>query len=157
MHIVFAASECVPYVKTGGVAEVVGALPKELVRQGHQVTVYVPLYRQVQKHLKDRRIAIRSLTIPFSYYNRFVTVVNGGTPDGVQFYFIDCPELFDREFLYETASGDYADNAERFGLFCRAVLDSTKLLGVPDAFHIHGWPAGVLAILLGRSTTSIRC
>ena len=148
MHIVFAASECVPYVKTGGVAEVVGALPKELVRQGHQVTVYVPLYRQVQKHLKDRRIAIRSLTIPFSYYNRFVTVVNGGTQDGVQFYFIDCPELFDREFLYETASGDYADNAERFGLFCRAVLDSTKILSVPDVFHIHGWPAGVLAILL---------
>jgi starch synthase len=148
MHIVFVASECVPYVKTGGVAEVVGALPKELVRQGHRVTVYVPLYRQVQKHLKDRKIAIRSLTIPFSYYNRFVTVVDGGTVDGVQFYFIDCPELFDREFLYETPSGDYADNAERFGLFCRAVLDATKLLGVPDAFHLHGWPAGVLAILL---------
>jgi starch synthase len=50
--------------------------------------------------------------------------------------------------LYETASGDYADNAERFGLFCRAVLDATKLLGVPDTFHIHGWPAGVLAVLL---------
>jgi starch synthase len=148
MHIVFAASECVPYVKTGGVAEVVGALPKELVRQGHQVTVYVPLYRQVQKHLKDRKVAIRSLTIPFSYYNRFVTVVNGGVSEGVQFYFIDCPELFDREFVYETASGDYADNAERFGLFCRAVLDSSKQLGVPDVFHIHGWPAGVLAILL---------
>jgi starch synthase len=148
MHIVFAASECVPYVKTGGVAEVVGALPKELVRQGHQVTVYVPLYRQVQKHLKDRKVAIRSLTIPFSYYNRFVTVINGGISEGVQFYFIDCPELFDREFIYETASGDYADNAERFGLFCRAVLDSTKQLGVPDVFHIHGWPAGVLAILL---------
>ena len=131
MHIVFAASECVPYAKTGGVAEVVGALPKELVRQGHQVTVYVPLYRQVQKHLKDRKIAIRSLTIPFSYYNRFVTVVNGGTSDGVQFYFIDCPELFDREFLYETPSGDYADNAERFGLFCRAVLDSSQDPGGP--------------------------
>jgi starch synthase len=148
MHIVFAASECVPYAKTGGVAEVVGALPKELVRQGHRVTVYLPLYRQVQKHLKDRKVAIPSLTIPFSYYNRFVTVVNGGVAEGVQFYFIDCPELFDREFLYETASGDYADNAERFGLFCRAVLDSTKQLGVPDVFHIHGWPAGVLAILL---------
>ena len=63
MHIVFAASECVPYVKTGGVAEVVGALPKELVRQGHQVTVYVPLYRQVQKHLKDRKIADRKSVV----------------------------------------------------------------------------------------------
>ena len=148
MHIVFVASECVPFAKTGGVAEVIGALPKELVRQGHRVTVYMPLYRQVQKHLKERKVAIRSLTIPFSYYNRFVTVVDGGTLEGVQFYFIECPELFDREFLYETASGDYADNAERFGLFCRAVLDSTKLLGVPDVFHIHGWPAGILAILL---------
>ena len=117
MHIVFAASECVPYVKTGGVAEVVASLPKELVRQGHRVTVYIPLYRQVQKHLKNRKVVIRSLTIPFTYYNRFVSVVDGGVTDGVQFYFIDCPELFDREFLYETPSGDYADNAERFGLF----------------------------------------
>lgn len=148
MHIVFAASECVPYAKTGGVAEVVAALPKELVRQGHRVTVYIPLYRQVQKHLKNRKVVVRSLTIPFTYYNRFVSVVDGGVTDGVQFYFIDCPELFDREFLYETPSGDYADNAERFGLFSRAVLDATKLLGVPEVFHIHGWPAGVLAILL---------
>ena len=58
------------------------------------------------------------------------------------------PSCLDRAFLYETPSGDYADNAERFGLFCRAVLDSSKILGVPDVFHIHGWPAGVLAILL---------
>src|ERR1700749_2187930 len=104
MHIVIAASECVPYAKTGGVAEVVAALPKELVRQGHRVTVYIPLYRQVQKHLKNRKVVIRSLTIPFTYYNRFVSVVDGGVTDGVQFYFIDCPELFDREFLYETPS-----------------------------------------------------
>ena len=162
MHIVFAASECVPYAKTGGVAEVVGALPKELVRQGHQVTVYVPLYRQVQKHLKERKIAIRSLTIPFSYYNRFVTVVDGGTPDGVQFYFIDCPELFDREFLYETASAEYADNAERFGLFCRAVLDSTKILGGSGCFS-HSRLAGRCARdsaahrLLLRSGAQERC
>jgi starch synthase len=157
MHIVFAASECVPYAKTGGVAEVVGALPKELVRQGHRVTVYVPLYRQVQKHLKERKIAIRSLTIPFSYYNRFATIVDGGTPDGVQFYFVDCPELFDREFLYETASGEYADNAERFGLFCRAVpVDHPQLRPaglVPPRNRgkaaaavgcVHGRPGGVL-------------
>ena len=53
MHIVFAASECVPYVKTGGVAEVVGALPKELVRQGHQVTVYVPSTGKCKSILKN--------------------------------------------------------------------------------------------------------
>ncbi|HEY4051562.1 MAG TPA: glycogen synthase GlgA [Acidobacteriaceae bacterium] len=148
MHIVFAAPECFPYAKTGGVADVIGALPREIVRQGHRVTVYMPLYRQAQKHLNEIKVAIPSVTIPFPYYNRFVSVVDGGRPDGVQFYFIDCPELFDREYLYETPSGEYADNAERFGLFSRAVLESTKQLGVPDLFHIHGWPPAALAILL---------
>ena len=148
MHIVFAAPECLPYAKTGGVADVAGALPREIVRQGHRATVYMPLYRQAQKHLKETRVAIPSITIPFPYYNRFVSVVDGGSPDGVQFYFIDCPELFDREYLYQTPSGEYADNAERFGLFSRAVLESSKVLGVPDLFHIHGWPPAALAILL---------
>ena len=148
MHIVFAAPESVPYAKTGGVADVIGSLPREIVRQGHRVTVYMPLYRQAQKHLKETKVAIQSLTIPFPYYNRFVRVVDGGNPDGVQFYFIDCPELFDREYLYETPSSEYADNAERFGLFSRAVLESSKQLGVPNLFHVHGWPPAALAILL---------
>jgi starch synthase len=148
MHIVFAAPECVPYAKTGGIADVIGALPREIVRQGHQVTVYLPLYRQVQKHLKERKVAIESLTVPFLHYNRFVSVVDIGKSQGVQFYFIDCPELFDREYLYATPSGEYADNAERFGLFCRAILDASKQLGVPDLFHVHGWPTAVLPVLL---------
>jgi starch synthase len=148
MHIVFAAPEAVPYAKTGGVADVTGSLPREIVRQGHQVTLYMPLYRQVQKHLKETKVAIESLTIPFPYYNRFVRVVDGGKPDGVQVYFIDCPEFFDREYLYETPSSEYADNAERFGLFSRAVLDASKQLGVPNLFHAHGWPPAALPILL---------
>ncbi|HVJ09860.1 MAG TPA: glycogen synthase GlgA [Acidisarcina sp.] len=148
MHIVFAASECVPYAKTGGLADVVGALPSAVAKLGHKVTVYIPLYRQVQKHLTERRVAIPSLTIPFVYYNRFVTVVDGGEHDGVQHYFIDCPELFDREFLYGTSAGDYPDNAERFGLFARAVLESTKQLGVPDVFHVHDWQSSMLPVYL---------
>ncbi len=129
MHIVFASSECVPYAKTGGLADVVGSLPQWIAKQGHKVTVYIPLYRQVQKHITKRKVAIASLTIPFEYYNRFVTVVDGGERSGVQYYFIDCPELFDRESLYATPAGDYPDNAERFGLFARAVLESTKHAG----------------------------
>jgi starch synthase len=148
MHIVFAASECVPYAKTGGLADVVGALPPAIAKLGHQVTVYIPLYRQVQKHLTNRRVAIPSLTIPFAYYNRFVSVVDAGKRDGVQYYFIDCPELFDRESFYATPAGDYPDNAERFALFSRAVLESTKQLGVPDVFHVHDWQSSMLAVYL---------
>lgn len=148
MHIVFAASECVPFAKTGGLADVVGALPPAIAKLGHKVTVYLPLYRQVQKHLTDRRVAIPSLTLPFEYYNRFVSVVDGGKRDGVQYYFIDCPELFDREYLYSSPSGDYPDNAERFGLFARAVLESAKQLGIPDVFHVHDWQSSMLPVYL---------
>ena len=148
MRIVFAASECVPYINTGGLADVLGALPKEIARQGHQVTMYLPFYKQVSAKVKERVVAIRSLTIPFQYYNRFVTVLNGGMQDGVQFYFIDCPELFDREYVYATPTGDYQDNWERFGLFSRAVLESTKILGVPDVFHVHDWETAMLPVYL---------
>ncbi len=150
MHIVFAASECVPFAKTGGLADVVGALPPELVRLGHRVTVYLPLYRSVRGQVPEAQpVAIGSLTIPFPYYNRFVSVVDGGLREGVQYYFVDCPELFDREGLYgPRGGGDYVDNAERFGLFSRAVLEAVKLLGVPDLFHVHDWQTAILPVLL---------
>src|SRR5271163_2702392 len=151
MRIVFAASECVPYISTGGLADVLEALPKEVARQGHQVTMYLPFYKQVSAQVKARVAAIRSLTIPFQYYNRFVTVLDGGVHDGVQFYFIDCPELFDREYVYATPTGDYQDNWERFGLFSRAVLESAKVLGVPDVFHVHDWETAILPVFLRTS------
>jgi len=98
MHIVFAASECVPFAKTGGLADVVGALPPELKKLGHEVTVYLPLYAGVKAHLRTQikgewTYAVRSITIPFESYNRFVGIVDGGTRGGVQYYFVDCPEL----------------------------------------------------------------
>ena len=71
--------------------------------------------------------------------------------DSVQTYFVDCPELFDRESFYATPSGDYPDNAERFGLFSRAVIEASKTLGVPDVFHVHDWQAAMIAVLM-RST-----
>ena len=149
MHIVFAASECVPFAKTGGLADVVGALPPELVKLGHEVTVYLPLYAGVKKHIEGEwKYAARSITIPFEYYNRFVGIVDGGKRSGVQYYFVDCPELFDRPGLYGTAAGDYPNNWERFGLFCRAVLEATKLLGVPQIFHVHDWQAALIPVYL---------
>ncbi len=149
MRIAFAASECVPFAKTGGLADVVGALPRELVRLGHQVAVYLPLYTRVRKHLTGEPVyAIQSLTIPFRYYNRFAAIVDGGQHDGVQFYFVECPELFDRPELYGPRGGDYPDNAERFAVFCRAVLEASKQLGVPDVFHVHDWQAALIPIYL---------
>ena len=151
MHIVFAASECVPFAKTGGLADVVGALPPELVKLGHRVTVYLPLYKSARPFLPEElSFAIRSITVPFEYYNRFAGIVDGGVREGVQYYFVSCPELFDRDGFYgpKNGAGDYGDNAERFGLYCRAVIEATKQLGVPDIFHVHDWQAAMIPIYL---------
>src|SRR6266851_3468328 len=146
MHIAFAASECVPFSKTGGLADVVGALPHALASLGHQVSVYVPRYRQTK--LADPQTVVRSITVPFDDKYRFCSVVAAGGAAGVRVYFVDYPPYFDREALYGTSAGDYPDNAERFTLFCRAVLEASKILGVPHVFHCHDWQSALLPVLL---------
>ncbi len=146
MHIAFAASEGVPFSKTGGLADVVGALPRALSALGHQVSVYLPRYRQTK--LSDAATVVRSITVPFDDKYRFASVVTGGTQSGVRFYFVDYPPYFDRDALYGTPAGDYPDNAERFALFSRAVLEASKILGVPHVFHGHDWQSALLPVLL---------
>jgi starch synthase len=146
MHIAFAASECVPFSKTGGLADVVGALPRALASLGHQVSVYVPRYRQTR--LTDAQTVVRSITVPFDDRYRFCSVVRGGNHSGISFYFVDYLPFFDREALYGTSSGDYPDNAERFALFSRAVLEASKILGVPQVFHCHDWQSALVPVLL---------
>lgn len=149
MRIVFAASECAPFAKSGGLADVVGALPRELAQLGHEVTVYLPLYAAVRQHIEGEwTYAVRSLTIPFRGYNRFAGIVDGGTAAGVKYYFVECPELFDRQELYGPRGNDYPDNAERFGLFCRAVIEAAKQLGVPHVFHVHDWQTALIPVYL---------
>lgn len=146
MHIAFAASECVPFSKTGGLADVIGALPPALANLGHQVTVFLPYYRQTL--LDNPQTVIPSITVPFDDRYRFCSVLDGGKRSGVQFYFIDYPPFFDRDGLYGTSLGDYHDNAERFAMFSRAVLEASKVLGAPDILHCHDWQTALIPILL---------
>src|SRR5256712_9493102 len=146
MHIAFAASECVPFSKAGGLADVVGALPRAVADLGHQVSFYLPRYRQTR--LTDPQTVVRSITVPFDDRYRFCSVVNAGNHSGIRFYFIDYPPFFDRDALYGTPSGDYPDNAERFALFSRAVLEASKVLGVPHVFHCHDWQSALVPVML---------
>jgi starch synthase len=146
MNIAFAASEGVPFSKTGGLADVVGALPRALAALGHQVSVYLPRYRQTK--LTDPAVVVRSVTVPFDDEYRFASVVSGGTQALVRYYFIEYPQYFDREGLYGAAGGDYPDNAERYALFCRTVLEASKILGVPQIFHCHDWQTALIPVLL---------
>ncbi len=146
MRILFAASECVPFSKTGGLADVVGALPPALAALGHDVSVYLPRYKQTK--LNDSRTVLKSVTVPFDDSHRFCSVLDGGKHAGVQFYFIEYPPFFDRDALYGTPTGDYPDNAERFSLYSRAVLEAAKILSVPDVFHCHDWQSALIPVLL---------
>jgi len=146
MNISFVASEGVPFSKTGGLADVVGALPRALSALGHQVAVYLPRYRQTK--LSDPATVVRSVTVPFDDDYRFSSVVTEGTHGGIRFFFVEYPPYFDRDGLYGTPAGDYPDNAERFALFSRTVLEASKILGVPQVFHCHDWQSALVPVLL---------
>jgi len=75
-------------------------------------------------------------------------VLDGGSLSGVRFYFIEYPRFFERDTLYGTPSGDFPDNAERFALYSRAVIEASKILGVPDLFHCHDWQSALIPVLL---------
>src|SRR6266700_2691250 len=132
MHIVFAASEGVPFSKTGGLADVVGALPRALAAMGHQVSVYLPRYRQTK--LSDAQTVVPSITIPFDDRYRFCSVVTGGNHSGVRFYFVDYPPFFDREALYGTSAGDYPQYAEDPALRDAATVFTIHNMGYQGLF-----------------------
>jgi starch synthase len=146
MRVTFAASECVPFSKTGGLADVVGALPAALAALGHDVSVFLPRYRQTR--LAEAKTVVNSITIPFDDDYRFCSVLDGGKHSGVQHYFIEYAPFFDRDALYGTPTGDFPDNAERFALYARAVLEASKILGPPEVFHCHDWQSALIPVLL---------
>ena len=145
MKILFVASEGLPFSKTGGLADVIEALPKSLVALGHEVTVLLPRYRNA----RAVAVTVPSLTVPMGDGLRFPGIVEGGTLHGVYYYLVDDPEYFDREQLYGVAGKDYPDNAERFAEFCGAAIEFCKRVWMPDVIHCHDWQAGLVPVLLG--------
>jgi starch synthase len=144
MKILFVASEGLPFSKTGGLADVIEALPKSLVALGHEVTVLLPRYRKTHAIA----VAVPSITIPSGDGLRFPSIVQGGTLNGVGYYFLDDAEYFDREQLYGVAGKDYPDNAERFAELCRAAIEFCKQVWMPDVIHCHDWQTGLVPVLL---------
>jgi starch synthase len=150
MRILFVASEGLPFSKTGGLADVVEALPKALVAQGHDVAVVLPRYRNTQ----IKNIVIKSLTVPMGTALRFPAIADGARPGGVQYFFVDDPEYFDREQLYGVGGRDYPDNAERFAEFARAAIELAKQLWLPDVIHCHDWQSALVPVLLRTAYTA---
>jgi len=148
LRILFVASEGLPFSKTGGLADVVEALPKALVAQGHEVAVVLPRYRET----KATAVVMPSLTIPMGGTRlRFPAIADGTLLSGVRYYFVDDPAYFDRDGLYGGSAGDYPDNAERYGEFCRAAIEISKHVWPADVFHCHDWQTALVPVLLRTS------
>ncbi len=147
MTIFFAASEMSPYAKTGGLGDVVSALPRALSQLGHEVTCCLPFYRCAQEAAREAKPIGLTLSIPLG--SRTVTgdVLELKQPDGVRVLFVRRDEFFDRSELYYTGVRDYEDNAERFLFFSKAVVE---LLGYTrfraDVVHCHDWQTAFVPV-----------
>lgn len=150
MKILVATSEAVPFANTGGLGDVCGALPVELARAGHQVSLILPAYRTA----RYCGLPIESIGI------EFIVPVGTKTVSGrllrsyldhgrVPVYLVQQDEYFDREHLYGVEGKDYIDNCERFVFFCRAVMESIRLLELDlDVLHANDWQTGLVPAYL---------
>jgi len=150
LRILFVASEGLPFSKTGGLADVVEALPKALVALGHEVAVVLPRYRGT----KTGAVVMPSVTIPMGGTRlRFPAIADGSMINGVRYFFVDDPAYFDRDDLYGGPGGDYPDNAERYSEFSRAAIEIAKHVWPCDVIHCHDWQSALVPVLL-RTTYS---
>jgi len=149
MKILFAASEMVPFSKTGGLADVAGALTKALSRQGHEVSAVVPLYSATKRKGFSAEEIDCMLSAPISNREEYGEVFRAVTEDGVTVYFIGKAAYYDREELYGTSKGAYSDNAERFIFFSKAVIELCRALDLrPDIIHCNDWQTGLVPVFL---------
>jgi len=153
LKILIASPEVVPFAKTGGLADVSGALPKALAKLGHQVKVILPKYRMVDsKKFGLSEIEAGFPQIPVGDKRKSISAKSYVTGDGeVEWLFVVNDEYFDREELYKDQSTgfDYEDNAQRFIFFARGTLEILKTLNWrPDIIHANDWQSALIVAYL---------
>ena len=141
VSILMVGAEALPFSKTGGLADVLGALPLALGKLGHRVTLVTPKYRSVQAQGTTRTIQVSGAVAE-------TRLIEQPLAENVRAVLVDRPELFDRDSLYG-AGGDYPDNPRRFAFLCRAALEYALQSGEAfDILHAHDWQAGLAPVYL---------
>lgn len=148
MKVLLASSEAVPYIKTGGLADVAGSLLKELRKKNVKALLVIPLYASIKSkyklHATGKLITVRMGNV--SYAGRIFASSKDENPEA---YFIECDELYGRPELYGTSAGDYPDNAIRFIFFSRAVLEVCLAMRIkPDVIHCNDWQTALIPLYL---------
>jgi starch synthase len=140
LRVLVVAAEGVPYAKTGGLADVIGALPRALRRLGHDVRVVLPRYQSIDPDRWHLRTVIADLAVPIDTSTEHVRILETPAGADVPVYFVDSERSFHREKLY-----GYHDEGDRFVLFSRAALEFTRAIGwQPDVVHCHDWHTAIV-------------
>lgn len=143
-NILFVASECVPFIKTGGLADVVGALPKYLDKERYDVRVMIPNYLAIPAKYREKMQYKTHFYMELAWRNQYVGIMET-VMDGVTFYFIDNEYYFAGEKPY----GNIHEDIEKFAFFCRAVLSALPQLNFrPDLIHCNDWQTGLIPVYL---------
>ncbi|MED1201639.1 glycogen synthase GlgA [Heyndrickxia acidicola] len=143
MNILFAASECAPFIKTGGLGDVIGALPVALLEQDVSVNVILPKFGDLSSSIKEEMNHVGSLTVPVGWRTQYCGIEKI-TRDNINYYFLDNEYYFKRHGSY-----GFYDDGERFAFFSRAVLEALPFLeNKPDIIHCHDWQTGPIPALL---------
>lgn len=143
MKVLFAASEAHPFIKTGGLGDVMGALPKSLIKLGIDTRVVIPKYKNIKDELKQKLQFVKWFTVPVGWRNQYCGVFQYEYNE-VIYYFIDNEYYFNRDGLY-----GYFDDGERFAFFNRAVLEFIKEIDwQPDLINCNDWQTGMVPVLL---------
>lgn len=150
MRILVAGSELAPFARTGGLGDVLAALPAALAARGHEVSVAIPCYRGLRE---DSRLSVSEsvVRVEVRMGSQMVTaeLLQGRTPAGVQVFLVRRDESFDRPGLYGAEGRDFPDNAERFILFSKCIVELVRRISPPlDLVHLHDWQTALVPVLL---------
>jgi len=149
MKILQVAAEAVPYAKTGGLADVAGALPKALRGIGVESDLILPFYRDVERSRLSFQGSPEEISVWFGDREESGVVEEVRDAGGGSVFLVRNDKYFDREFLYGTRDGDYGDNCERFAFFCRGVIDWILRSGRRyDVIHCHDWQTALIPVYL---------
>jgi len=149
MKILLASSEVHPYSKTGGLADMVGALAKALAHAGHETAIVTPLYRGLRDKFPDMRHVDWYLNLPMGQRIVEAQLWSLEPQPGLTIYFVEQPGYFDRAGIYHELNISYLDNAERFIFFSKCVAHLARYLPWrPDLVHVHDWQVGLVPALM---------
>jgi len=152
LKVLFVASECAPFVKTGGLADVVGALPAVLKKKGVDVRVMLPLYSAIGQQYRSQMSYITNFYVPMGWRSQYCGIMTM-EKDGVIYYFLDNEYYFGRSYIYGECNNE---EGERFAFFSKAALDALRHLNFyPDVLHAHDWQAAMTIALLRMQYSNI--